>query len=146
MGTGIGMRYLALVKWAVLADAVVIVHAAYVAFVAFGFAVILLGVALGWKCVRNFTFRLAHLAAIALVCAEAILGATCPLTTLENALRQRAGQVHYPGDFMGYWAHRLIFYNAPPWEFTGLYAALTILALATFWLAPPEWPGPRGPR
>jgi len=88
---------------------------------------------------RSFGFRLAHLAAIASVCAEAIVGAACPLTTLENALRERAGQARYPGNFVGYWAHRLIFYDAPPWAFTGLYFALTILALATFWLAPPKW-------
>ena len=34
-------------SWAVLADAVVILHAAYVGFVVFGFAAILVGVALG---------------------------------------------------------------------------------------------------
>ena len=133
-------------KWAVLADAVVVLHAAYVAFVVLGFAAIFAGVALGWDWVRNFSFRIAHLAAIALVCVESILGAACPLTTLENALRGRAGRARYPGDFVGYWAHRLIFYDAPPWTFIALYAVLTILALAIFWLAPPAWPRRRGTR
>jgi len=135
-----------LVKWAILADAVVILHAAYVGFVVFGFAAILVGVVVGWRWVRSFGFRLAHLGAIALVCVESILGAACPLTTLENVLRERAGQVRYPGNFVGYWAHRLIFYDAPPWAFTALYAALTTLALAIFWLAPPVWPRPRRTR
>lgn len=131
-----------MVIWALLADAVVIFHAAYVGFVVFGFVAILVGVALGWEWVRSFRFRVAHLAAIALVCVEAVVGATCPLTVLENALRERAGQASYPGAFVGYWAHRLIFYDAPPWAFTALYATATALALAIFWLAPPRWSRP----
>ncbi len=129
-----------MVRWRVLADAVVIIHAAYVVFVVFGLAAILIGVALEWDWVRGFCFRLTHLVAIALVCLEAILGVMCPLTTLEGWLRARAGQARYPGDFIGYWAHRLIFYDAPPWIFTALYAAFTILVAAAFWLAPPKWP------
>ncbi len=67
-----------------LADAVVIIHAAYVGFVVFGLAAILIGVALEWDWVRGFCFRLSHLVAIALVCLEAILGVMCPLTTLRT--------------------------------------------------------------
>jgi len=129
-----------MVRWRVLADVVVIIHAAYVVFVVFGFAAILIGVVLGWEWVRGWCFRLSHLVAIALVCLEAVLGVMCPLTTLEDSLRARAGQARYPGDFIGYWAHRLIFYSAPPWMFTALYVAFTILVAATFWFAPPEWP------
>jgi hypothetical protein len=129
-----------MVRWRVLADAVVMIHAAYVVFVVFGLAAILVGVVLEWKWVRGFCFRLSHLVAVALVCLEAILGVMCPLTTLEDSLRARAGQARYPSDFIGYWTHRLIFYNAPTWIFTALYAAFTILVAATFWFAPPKWP------
>ncbi len=129
-----------MVRWRVLADAVVMIHAAYVVFVVFGLAAILVGVALEWEWVRGFWFRLSHLVAIALVFLEAILGVMCPLTTLEDWLRAKAGQARYPGDFIGYWTHNMIFYNAPPWIFTSLYAAFTILVAATFWLAPPKWP------
>lgn len=129
-----------MVRWRILADAVAIIHAAYVAFVVFGLAAILVGVALEWEWVRGFCFRLSHLVAIALVFLEEILGVMCPLTTLEDSLRERAGQARYPGDFIGYWAHRLIFYSAPPWMFTALYAAFTMLVVAAFWLAPPKSP------
>jgi len=129
-----------MLKWRVLADAVLMIHAAYVVFVVFGFAAILIGVVLEWEWVRGFCFRLLHLVAIALVCVETILGVMCPLTTLEDSLRARAGQARYPGDFISYWAHQLIFYNAPSWMFTALYAAFTILVAAIFWLAPPNWP------
>ena len=111
-----GIRYPTFVKWAFLADAVVILHAAYVGFVVLGFAAIFVGVARGWNWVRSFGFRLAHLSAIALACVESILGSAWPLTTVENGLRGRAGQARYPGNFVGYWAHRLIFYDAPPWR------------------------------
>jgi hypothetical protein len=48
-----------------LADGVAVVHAAYVAFVAIGFALIVAGLAMHWDWVRAFWFRVAHLGAIA---------------------------------------------------------------------------------
>ena len=131
---------IATMRWRLFADAVVLSHAAYVAFVIFGFVAIVIGAALkaGW--VRNFWFRIVHLAAIALVLAEALLGMICPLTRLENILRVRAGQAGYPGDFIGYWVHRLIFFAWPPWVFVALYAGFTLLVAAAFWLVPPEPP------
>ena len=70
--------------WSVLADLVLLFHAAYVGYVVFGLVAIVLGIALGWSWVRNFWFRLTHLGAIGLVVAESIVGVACPLTTLEN--------------------------------------------------------------
>jgi Protein of Unknown function (DUF2784) len=130
--------------WRVAADAVVLAHAAYVGFVGLGVAAILIGAAAGWRWVRNFYFRAAHLAAIALVLAEALLGEICPLTAWENRLRERAGQAGYPGDFIAYWVHWLIFYDWPPWVFTALYAGFTIAVIAAFWLAPPRLPWREG--
>src|SRR5688572_24415453 len=95
----------------ILADAVALLHAGYALFV-------VVGLVFRWRWVRNFWFRLAHLLAIAAVGAEAVLGVVCPFTTLENSLRARGGLDPYPGDFLGYWAHRLLFLEAPPWVFT----------------------------
>jgi hypothetical protein len=122
----------------VLADLVVVFHAGYVIFVVLGFAAIVIGIVMRREWVRNFTFRAAHLAAIALVCVEALTGTMCPLTTLEDALRARAGEAGYPGDFIGYWAHALIFYNAPPWVFTTIYLTFGALVALTFVIAPPR--------
>src|SRR5690348_6299968 len=122
--------------WRVLADSVVAFHAAYIAFVVFGLGAILAGSARGWRWVRDPYFRAAHLAAILLVCAEAIAGVACPLTTIENSLRTRAGGSGYPGDFIGYWLDWMIFYNAPGWVFTAIYLAFGALVLATLWLVP----------
>jgi Protein of Unknown function (DUF2784) len=124
----------------ILADAVVLFHAAYVTFVVCGFAAIVLGSAFEWEWVREFWFRLAHLVAIGVVFLEEITGEECPLTTLEDALRAGAGQQRYADDFVGYWAHRLIFYNAPAWEFAALYAGFTLLVASAFWFVPPKLP------
>jgi hypothetical protein len=45
-----------------------------------------LGLAFGWRCPAAW-FRNLHLAAIAFVVAESILGVVCPLTAWEDALR-----------------------------------------------------------
>jgi len=129
-----------MVKYKILADVVVIVHAAYVGFVVLGFAAILIGVMRNWRWVRNFWFRAAHLAAIGVVAVMAMADIACPLTTLENYLREKAGEARYPADFIGYWAHQLIFFQAPPWVFTVCYVAFTLLVIAVLVLAAPRGP------
>jgi len=123
-------------RYGMLADVVVAIHAVYVGFVVFGLVAILVGYARGWRWVRNPYLRILHLAAIGFVCLESILGIDCPLTTLENALRLRAGQNGYSSDFMGYWLDRLIFYDLPPRIFTMVYFAFGLIVLATLWLVP----------
>lgn len=124
----------------ILADLIVVFHACYVSFVVFGLAAILMGAFLRWSWVRNFTFRVIHLAMIGIVVGEAVAGIPCPLTIWENQLREMAGQTSYPGDFLGYWAHRLIFFRAEPWVFTLAYSLFGAGVLAAFLLAPPRWP------
>jgi hypothetical protein len=131
---------------AALANLVVAIHAAYVAFVVLGLAAIIIGGALGWRWVRDFRLRIAHLAAIALVLAESLVGVACPLTTLENSLRARAGQPGYAATFIGYWLDRIIFYHAPGWVFVALYSAITAAVVLTFWLVPPRRPLRRSKR
>jgi hypothetical protein len=122
---------------AYLADAVVALHAAYVGFVVLGFVLILLGGLLGWQWVRNWWFRLAHLAAITFVAFEAIIGMDCPLTVWEADLRRAAGQEVTEGTFIGRYLHELIFFNWPEWVFTILYLGFALLVLATLYLVPP---------
>ena len=125
--------------WArMLADAIVVAHALWVAFVVFGLVAILLGVALGWGWVRNVWFRAVHLGMIGFVVFEALIGMACPLTEWESRLRRLGGQEGYPADFIGYWAHRLIFYDFPPWVFTVAYVTFGLAVLLTFVLAPPR--------
>lgn len=124
-----------------LADAVLILHAAYVGFVVGGFLLTLAGLRLGWRWVRNRWFRGLHLAAILYVVVQGWLGIQCPLTTLENALRRRAGQEAYSESFIQDWLHRILFFQADSWVFTTVYTVFGAAVLATWWLARP---GSRG--
>jgi hypothetical protein len=126
--------------WLLTADLVTVIHAGYVAFVVIGFVAIVVGGAADWRWVRNLYFRVIHLAMILFVCCEVVVGATCPLTTWENALRVRGGESGYSRDFIGYWLDWLIFYRASPWVFTTAYLTFGALVLMTLWLVPPDWP------
>ena len=121
------------------ADAAVIVHVSYVAFVVVGLLSILLGLACRWIWLRNIWFRSLHLLAILIVAGEAVCGITCPLTTWEQHLRALAGDTAYQGDFIADWTHRLLFYEFQPWVFTLAYVLFGLVVLATFVLAPPRW-------
>lgn len=123
-----------------LADVVVVIHFAFIAFVIGGMGAILVGIALRRRWARNFWFRALHLAAITIVVLQALAGVICPLTTLEDYLRVRGGEEGYPGSFIGYWVHELIFYQGPPWVFAVCYCLFGLAVLAAFLLAPPEWP------
>jgi Protein of Unknown function (DUF2784) len=121
-----------------LADLIVAVHAAYVAFVLFGLLAILLGVVFRWAWVRNWWFRVLHLLAILIVAGEALLNIACPLTAWEQRLRALGGDSSRGGTFIGNLLHDLIFYEASDWAFTTAYVAFALVVALTFWLAPPE--------
>jgi hypothetical protein len=129
-----------MVTYLILADIVAIVHAGYVLFVTAGFVLILTGIARGWEWVRGFWFRVAHLLAIAIVAVEWLVGVACPLTVLENRLREMGGATGFPHDFVAYWLDWLIFYNLPTWVFSVAYAAFGLMIAVMFVMAPPRWP------
>ena len=114
-----------------LADAVVILHCGVVSFVVFGLLLILVGDWRGWSWVRNLRFRIVHLLTIAMVIIRTWLGVICPLTKLENWLRVQGSEEPYPGSFIGYWAHELLFFDATPAVFTVVYSLFGLLVLAS---------------
>lgn len=118
---------------AVLADAVLIAHFAFVLFVTGGLLLIWIGAAAGWRWVRNPWFRFAHLAAIVFVAGEAIVGVWCPLTIWEAELRG----VRAEKSFLAQWIHRLMYYQFPEWVFTTAYVVFALAVAATLWLLPP---------
>lgn len=117
-----------------IADLLVVVHFAIVLYIVGGLVAVWAGAALGWRWVRNRWFRYLHLAAIAYVAAEALLGIACPLTVWEDVLRGGAR----PDSFVGHWVRRLLYYDAPEWVFTSAYVAWTFATLATLRLVPPR--------
>ena len=123
------------------ADAVLTLHFAVVLFVAGGLFLIVVGNLSSWRWVNSLWFRFLHLAAIAVVVAEAWLGITCPLTTLEMWLRAQSGAgiaANYSESFIGHWLQRLLFYSAPPWVFVLAYTVFGALAIAVWFRFPPE--------
>jgi polyferredoxin len=126
----------------VLADGILVIHAAFVAFVILGLALVWIGWFVRWAFVRNLWFRLAHLAAIGVVAAESLTGFVCPLTTWEDRLRLLAGgEERYAGSFIQHWLHRVLFYDASEHVFTIAYIAFFTVVALSLWLVPPRLPG-----
>jgi hypothetical protein len=121
-----------------LADLVLSIHVAIVVFVVGGLVFIVVGSLRGWRLAASLRFRLAHLAAIAIVVVQAWLGAACPLTTFEMWLRAQARGSTYSGSFIEHWLQRLLYYEAPPWVFVLAYSVFALLVVAAWWAFPPR--------
>lgn len=124
---------------ATLAEIVLLVHLLYAGTVIAGFVAIPIGAALGWRWVRHRALRLVHLGMIAFVGVEAALGLVCPLTEWEYDLRRQAGLEAHEGTFIGRLASSVLYHDLPVWVFTTAYLLLTALAVALFFLVPPQW-------
>lgn len=83
----------------VLADAVLLLHLAFILFVIAGAALV------AWR----RALLLPHLAAVAWGAGIELTGAVCPLTWLEIDLRGRAGQAGYHGGFIDHYLLPLIY-------------------------------------
>jgi hypothetical protein len=124
--------------YALLADLVLTIHFAIVAFVVGGLVLIIVGNWRGWRFVNGLWFRITHLGAIGVVVAQAWLGVVCPLTTLESSLRSKARESVYETSFVEYWLERALYYEAPAWVFTAAYTLFALVVLATWWRFPPR--------
>jgi hypothetical protein len=123
---------------AALADAILVLHVGIVAFVVLGTGAIVLGGMRGWDWVHRFAWRLAHVLLMGFIALQAWLGALCPLTVWEQALRRAAGEPVYAESFVAHWLSRLIFYRAPWWAFVIAYTAFAALVAALWILVRPQ--------
>lgn len=123
---------------AALADAILALHVGIVAFVLLGALAIGVGAWRGWRWVRGFRWRLTHLLLMVFIAAQAWLGALCPLTVWEQALRRHAGQAVYAESFIEHWLSRLIFFEAPWWAFVAAYSAFAALIVLAWFRVPPH--------
>jgi len=83
----------------VLADAVVVFHLAFIAFVLVG------GVLVIWR--QRFAWL--HLPAVVWAAYAEFTSTICPLTPLENGLRLRAGQSGYEAGFVEHYLMPIIY-------------------------------------
>ena len=93
------------------ADAILLLHAAFIAFV-------MLGALLAWRRPR---IMLAHLPAVAWALYVEVSGSRCPLTALENLLLFQAGQQGYAVGFVEHYCLAAIY---PPGLTQGMQLAL----------------------
>ncbi len=121
-----------------LADAILALQVGIVAFVVFGALAVPLGAWRGWRWVRRFGWRAAHVLLMGVIALQAWLGALCPLTVLERALRAQAGEAVYGETFIEHWLSRLIFFEAPWWVFVAAYTAFAAFVLLLWWWVPPR--------
>lgn len=131
------------IPYRLLADAVLVVHFAIVAFVVGGLVMIIAGNLLNWSWVNRLWFRAMHLAAIGIVILQSWAGIDCPLTTLEVWLRGKAGMASYSETFIEHWLAAWMFYEAPWWTFVAAYSAFGLLVAMAWWRFPPRRMMPR---
>jgi hypothetical protein len=81
------------------ADAILVTHLAFVLFVVFGALLVLRWPRLAWL----------HIPAVVWAAFIEFSGTICPLTPLEVALRQRAGQAGYGGGFIDHYVVSLLY-------------------------------------
>ena len=124
--------------WLLAADAVLLLHTLFVAFVIAGLILVLAGGALSWRWVRNRLFRVLHLFAIGIVVAQAWAGVICPLTTLEMSLRSKAGDAVYQGSFISHWLESILYYQAPAWVFVVAYTLFGLAVILSWFLVRPN--------
>jgi len=123
---------------ALLADLLLMLHVGVVCFVVGGQLLIMLGGPLGWSWVRRRGFRVIHLALIGFIVVQTWLGALCPLTVWETALRRQAGETGYRESFIEYWLSRLLYIEAPWSAFVVAYSLFGACVLASWWWWPPQ--------
>ena len=116
------------------ADLVLSIHFCVVFFVVFGLATLPIGYWRKYNWTRNTKLRLVHMLLMGFITLEASLGITCPLTTIENALRQ----IEYQKSFVAYWESRFIYWDLPTYSFVILYCSCFIWSLLFWKLHPPR--------
>ena len=124
--------------YSLVADAMLLAHALFAAFVVFSLILIFMGKFLSWRWVRNPWFRVTHLLGIGIVVLQSWFGAICPLTIWEMDLRSKAGETIYEGSFIPYWLNDLLYYQAPSWVFVVCYTAFGGLVLVSWFLVRPR--------
>ena len=121
-----------------LASIVLYLHFAVVVFNVFWLVAIPMGAWLGWAFVRSFSWRVAHLAVLAVVALQAVVGALCFLTIWQVALIRAAGGPAGETSWLDRLVTRAIFWPLPMWAFVVLYVAAAAFAVAMWWLVPPR--------
>jgi hypothetical protein len=109
-----------------LADATLVVHLAFVLFVALGACAVVRWPGLAWV----------HVPAALWGVYVELSGRICPLTPLENSLRERGGEAGYAGGFIEHYVSAWIYPDGLTREIQiALAATLVVINVALYWVA-----------
>jgi hypothetical protein len=117
-----------------LAQTVLAAHLAIIAFNVFGLVAIPLGAWRGWAWVRVRWWRALHLASMAVVALQAVLGRACFLTLWQDQL---TGARAEPPLIMR-WVNGVIYWPLPIWVFAAAYLAVFAYVVVLWRRVPPS--------
>jgi hypothetical protein len=118
----------------VTAELILALHLVVIAFNIFGLVATPLGAWRGWGFVRVRWWRALHIASLAVVAVQAVLGRACFLTIWQDDL---AGAVQEDPLIMR-WVNSVIYWPLPMWVFTVAYVLVFAYALALWRWVPPR--------
>lgn len=121
----------------VAALSILVLHLAIIAFNVVGCVLIPIGAWRGWRWVRAFWFRSAHLLSLAVVALQAILGRACFLTIWQGDV---SGATQTQPMIAG-WIDRLIYWPLPLWVFAVAYVVVFVYVIALWVWVRPVMPG-----
>jgi len=122
--------------WLWLADAVLVAHLAFLAFIP-------LGGVLTWRWPRVVW---AHLTAVAIGVVSITVKFDCPLTTWEQSLRRRGGQRPYTNGFVDHYLTGHVYPHGYDWAVQLVFGACIVASYAysySRWRARRRRPAPR---
>ncbi len=117
-----------------LADLILMLHFFIVIFITLQFFTVPVAYKLNWKWQKNRVLRIIHLIMIFFVTTEAVIGITCPLTIIENKLRN----IYSYNTFLENWISKIMFWNLPSYTFMILYILCLFWTLLMWKIFPPN--------
>jgi Protein of Unknown function (DUF2784) len=122
-----------------IADLVMVVHAAFSLFVVLGLVFIVTGPILGWSWINHTRFRVLHLAATLIVVTRVWLGVPCPFSVAEDQWRsQTSASCVFCPDVHNVF-HRLAFRGNNPGHFACSATIVGLVVAAAFALNLRPW-------
>ena len=112
----------------IFSEIVLLFHFCIFLFVILSFFLIPLGYSRKWEWVKNKYYRLIHLFLMGIIFIETILGFMCPLTILENFLRNDIEINNKITQII----HQIMYWDLPSYQFIILYL-LSLLYLIFLW-------------
>ena len=110
-------------------EIVLLFHFCIFLFMILSFFLIPIGYYQKWKWVKNKYYRLIHLILMGIIFIETTLGFMCPLTTLENFLRNDTEINNKITQII----HQIMYWDLPTYQFIILYL-LSLLYLIFLWI------------